>query len=257
MYSQDIFSEEFEIRRYAAGTAGVWPAYLKLKEHPVLAQVERHRNGYYLDACERYAAVGRMLDVGSGNGSLLHQAAERGWDVQGLDPNPVWQEIRQSLGVRPKLGRFPDDLAAGERFELIAMLDILEHVADPISFLRAVHRHLAPGGIVFVQVPNLNSLAMRLEGAANNNFCPGHWSYYDAESLHRLASSCGFEVLWCDTVISELDRVLSFSPEQILAMAQVLAPGSLSDVASLTPEWMHDHLLGYKLVCILRPRGGQ
>lgn len=253
VYSRNIYTRELEARMYNSAGVSMWPAYLKMKEHPVLTKIERRRNIFYLEACERYVGIGRILDIGSGNGSLLYQAAERGWAVQGLDPNPVWQDIAPTLGVKPRLGTFPDDLPPGEQFDVIAMLDVLEHMADPVGFLSSTLRYLTPDGMVFVQVPNLNSLLLRLEGAANNNFCPGHWSYFDAESLTRLAGMCGFETLWIETVISELDRVLTFSPAQILATANILTQGSFQDIAELTPERMHAHLLGYKLICILRP----
>lgn len=252
VYSRDTYTLEFEKRRYATVGDGTWPAYLRLKEHPVFSQIEQRRNAYYVETCERYSAVGRLLDIGSGNGSFLKEAIRRGWKGSGLDPNPVWQEIQPSMGIRPRLGRFPDDLSPTERYDVIAMLDVLEHMADPVSFLESARRHLSPGGIVFVQVPNLDSLLIRLEGAANNNFCPGHWSYYDAGSLMRLGRMCGFEPVWVETVISELDKVRTFDPERILETAATLAQTPLQDIAELTPEWICANLLGYKLICILR-----
>ena len=257
VYSRNVYRPDLDARMYNMAGADMWPAYLKMKAHPLLAKVERLRNHYYLNACERYSTIGRLLDIGSGNGSLLCQAVERGWQVLGLDPNPVWQGVTPDLGIKPRLGSFPGDLAAGERFEAIAMLDVLEHMVDPAGFLASSRPHLAAGGIVFVQVPNLNSLLLRLEGSANNNFCPGHWSHFDADALSRLADACGFETLWTETVISELDRVLAFAPEQVAAAASSLAKASLRKAADLTPAWMHRHLLGYKLVSILRVKAGR
>ena len=251
VYSRDVYSSVLDVHMYENAGGNLWPAYLKLKEHPAFAKVERLRNIYYLEACERYARVGRLLDIGSGSGSLLYQAAERGWDVQGLDPNLIWQKILPPL-INPRQGFFPDSLAPEERFDVIAMLDVIEHMVDPIKFLASTARHLTPGGIVLVQVPNINSLLIRLEGATNNNICPGHWSYFDAEALNRLARICGFETLFIETVISELDRILAFDTAQ-MATATTLVNIPLPDLVSLTPEWVHEHLLGYKLICILRP----
>lgn len=252
VYSKDIYRSAIDAWQYEASDKSLWQAYLKVKRHPVLAAIERLRNRYFIDICERFQSPGSMVDVGSGNGSLLFEAARRGWQVQGLDPNPIWQEVTSDLGIRPKLGWFPTDLPKGASFDVISMLDVLEHMVDPIEFLRETQQFLNPGGALFIQVPNLNSLLMRLEGAANHNWCPSHWSYFDRDALECVAQRAGYECLWVETVISEIDKIWSMDKARVFEVANSLGEAKLASVSELTTDWMHANLLGFKLVGVLR-----
>ncbi|HUA55525.1 MAG TPA: class I SAM-dependent methyltransferase [Candidatus Sulfotelmatobacter sp.] len=254
VYSRNVYTEDLDLWQYEVADRALWTAYLEVKEHPVLVGAEARRNKYFVDICERYTRRGRMLEVGSGNGGLLYEAAQREWVVDGIDPNPIWQNVQPSMGIKPRLGWFPKDLGPSERFDAISMLDVLEHMVEPVGFLKSTRPYLAPDGILFLQVPNLDSLWTRLRGAADHNWCPSHWSYFDAAAMARAAECAGYEILWTETVITELDRILAMEPAEVLALANELGHASLSRLSEVTPAWIHAHKLGYKLISVLRPR---
>jgi 2-polyprenyl-3-methyl-5-hydroxy-6-metoxy-1,4-benzoquinol methylase len=93
-----------------------------------------------------------VLDVGSYDGALFRQLADRIGEGVGID-----EEIDRSSqqeGFRLVKGRFPDDLTT-EQFDVITMLAVLEHVppAEQPPFAQACARHLRPGGLLVITTP--------------------------------------------------------------------------------------------------------
>lgn len=122
-------------------------------------------------------AVGRgkrVLDVGCATGYFAQfLAAERGCDVQGLEPDPVAAGVaRQRLGDRVTVGgsELLLDYAPGS-FDVVVFADVLEHLVDPGQALRDARRLLAPGGRVVASIPNCAHGDLRLLLLA------GHFSY--------------------------------------------------------------------------------
>lgn len=111
-------------------------------------------------------APGRLLDVGCGHGWFLASAAERGYEGEGVEPDPRVAEFAGRGGARVRRGFFPDVLAPAERFDVVAFNDVLEHMPDPVATLRDAAAHLAPGGVVSVNIPNSLGLFHRLSEAA-------------------------------------------------------------------------------------------
>lgn len=102
--------------------------------------------------------VADILEVGSGTGANLALLARFG-RVTGLEMEPHAIELaRQSLGPRNDIrlvcGRCPDDLdALGQRFDLICLFDVLEHIAHDREALEQLRRLLRPGGYLLLTVP--------------------------------------------------------------------------------------------------------
>lgn len=99
---------------------------------------------------------GRLLDVGTGLGYFLRAATAAGWQAIGVDADPaVVTYARTRLAVDARAGtldaqRFPD-----ASFDLATLWNVLDVVSDPRAVLGELRRVLAPGGRVFVRVPNV------------------------------------------------------------------------------------------------------
>jgi len=118
---------------------------------------------YYLDQAERLLERhGRsrpfsVLDIGSHCGFFLRYAAERGWRVQGIEPGPTLVRFaRERNGVqRIEEGFFGRESYPGEKFDLVTMFDVLEHIPQPVSLLTAVRGKLQDGGLFLAKVPHV------------------------------------------------------------------------------------------------------
>jgi SAM-dependent methyltransferase len=98
--------------------------------------------------------VTSFLDVGCNYGFALDLARfVYGWDVLGLEPSLAGHRGAAELDLEIRDGYLLEDTDLGRRFDLILASEVLEHVPDPLGFLRAIHRHLAPGGRLILTTP--------------------------------------------------------------------------------------------------------
>ncbi|MBU0515893.1 MAG: class I SAM-dependent methyltransferase, partial [Proteobacteria bacterium] len=135
--------------------------------------------------------------------------------------------------------------------DLISLWEVLEHIVEPRPLLAEVARLLAPGGVVLILVPNRDALVTRLLQARSNTFVVSHVNFFDAGSLNRLAESCGLMELARETIVTELGAIRNYLDFQDPYSGQ--ANGD--KFPWLTPEFIHDNLLGSKLLALFTKRG--
>ena len=251
VYSREVINRDEDNSRYRLNSA--MDAHIALHTNSTYAQLELAK-AHYIVTCLKDAGGGSkvtLLDIGCSTGSILQAARELGWQALGIDPNCAAVQIALRRGLEAVEGYFPDDLpSSAGPFQSITMLDVLEHAEDPVGLLLSVTKRLAPGGLLAVQVPNFNSLLIRIEGARNNNICHGHWSYFTAETLAKVAAKAGLNVLSVETIISEIDRIRSHPTKQVVEVARHLT-GRDVEHAEIDHQWVHEQLLGYKLLGVL------
>jgi 2-polyprenyl-3-methyl-5-hydroxy-6-metoxy-1,4-benzoquinol methylase len=133
--------------------------------------------------------VRRALEIGCGHG-VARDMLERdcGFPVDGCDLSRTALEL-----ARPGKGRlllydiFDQEPSMLGRYDVVFLLDVIEHIQDDTSFLLAALRHLRPGGLVVVNVPASRLLFSDYDRAA------GHVRRYTHGSLARLLERCGVE----------------------------------------------------------------
>ncbi len=116
----------------------------------------------------------KVLDVGCGGGILSEAMAQRGADVTGIDMGEAPLNIAKlhalESGVTVKYQQIPVEQLADEMpaaFDIVTCLEMLEHVPDPASIIRACYKLVKPGGMVFFSTINRNpkAYAMAIIGA--------------------------------------------------------------------------------------------
>ncbi len=172
-------------RRVPASRVGI--AFLKL--FPLSRQI--------LDVEFRYlpapSAGQNLLDIGCGNGSFLSSAHEAGWVVTGIDPDPQAVATAKELGFDVRLGSI--DLLDGvsSRFDVITLSHVIEHVHEPKKVIQAVHRLLKPGGVLYIDTPNIESKgAARFGRSWRGLETPRHLVLFSSGGIVGLLNACGF-----------------------------------------------------------------
>lgn len=139
----------------------------------------------------------RLLDVGCSTGWFLKMAKERGYEVAGVEVNPyAAKKANALLGGGVFMGRFEDCEFIKEYFDIVYSSAVIEHVPDPMSFIKKQADYLKNGGLLFVNTPNINSLAWRrLGGNWSMLQLPDHIVFFNPSSINYLLESLSFEVL--------------------------------------------------------------
>jgi len=138
------------------------------------------------------------LDVGGGSGWLLDV-------VKGLDPRIATTQVVDIDSSAASVARTHghdffegtiESYETDDRFDLVLMLNIIEHVADPRAVMERVRRLVAPGGLVLIKTPNHDSLDARLFRRRSwaGLHCPRHWVLFSKQSFDALCQDSGFLV---------------------------------------------------------------
>ncbi|NQU73730.1 MAG: class I SAM-dependent methyltransferase [Candidatus Omnitrophica bacterium] len=156
---------------------------------------------------EKHARKGNILDIGCGKGEFLNISKKRGWEAYGLEPSVNLAKFgleKYSLNVVStplKDAGYPDRF-----FDVVVLNMVLEHVDDPKEFLSEIRRVLKKDGVLFIEVPNMDSLMLkmatiyfRLRGKEWSPLLsplhhPFHCYGYNTSSLGYLLNSRGFDV---------------------------------------------------------------
>jgi SAM-dependent methyltransferase len=140
----------------------------------------------------------RLLDIGCNRGLLMEAARRQGWQVTGVEVSPVAaQHARDVYGltVYPALNA----LAAEEQFDLIMLWHVLEHVTNPVQFLRDTARFLAPRGVMAIQVPDFGALnEYRARNDESGLLCAVHNFFYTERTLRDIIKRAGLHLYHFD-----------------------------------------------------------
>lgn len=136
----------------------------------------------------------RLLDVGFGAGGYLRAAKEAGWCPWGIEisPTAVRRGRAEQLGTILEGDFVTAPLAAGS-FDVVVMSEILEHLHDPASFLRAAARVLRPGGLLYATTPHGRGISGRSLGASWSVLQPPeHLQLFSVASMRHLLTDARF-----------------------------------------------------------------
>lgn len=143
-----------------------------------------------------YPCRGTLVEIGCGTGFLLRKFHDDGWDVLGVEPD---EGLCDFVENRQQLRAIPTTLEDAEipdgSVDVVVMLHVIEHLADPFSTMREVSRILKPGGHLVIETPRYDSLAFALFGRRERSIsCDGHVYFFTTKTLQRLCEKAGFRV---------------------------------------------------------------
>lgn len=139
---------------------------------------------------------GRMLDVGCGGGAFLRRMRKAGWIVAGTEPDakaaarlaaqegfPIYNSLEELIQARE------------QRFDIVVLSHVIEHLPDPIHTLTMLRSLLDTGGRLILTTPNALSLGSRIFGALWRGLePPRHFNVFSPGSLSQALGRAGFYV---------------------------------------------------------------
>lgn len=186
-----------------------------------------------------------LLDVGAGMGLMVKEARARGLEAVGIEPSQDLVESARALnGIDLLRGVYPHAALEGRTFDIVTLIDVIEHVADPVGLLRDCGRALAPDGLFVVVTPDVSSVPARVLGRRWWHFRLAHVGYFDRHSFDRAGD------------VAELDRLRRFRAKWFFRVryladrtAQYLPLGWLNRLAqrSAPLRWCYDRVIPLNL----------
>lgn len=147
-----------------------------------------------LDLIGSHGRGGRLLDVGSGYGLLLDEARAAGYEVTGLELSAsAAAYAREILGLDVR-EQMIEQLDSDEAFDVITLIDALEHLRDPVSTIDRCHALLSPGGLLCIVTPDPSSTIARLAGPRWWALVPAHTYLLPRLTLLELLMARGLAV---------------------------------------------------------------
>ena len=141
-------------------------------------------------------AKSRLLELGTAYGFFLLEAKEQ-FDCVGVEVSAAASQAARERGLDVRTGIF-DDAMAKELgpVDAVVMLDVIEHLTDPLDVVQRIHDSLAPGGHLVVTTGDFGSLFGRITGKKWRLMTPHEHLYFFTEgSLRKMLEREGFEIV--------------------------------------------------------------
>lgn len=203
--------------------------YTQVVDEQYLAEEAARRElfAWIVNAMDGYVVRGRrLLEIGASVGLLLAVARERGWEARGIEPSKwaVEQGIAR-FGVDLRRGVVEDLAEPPGSADVVVMLDVLEHLADPLGALRRLRLVVDDEGLLALSTVNLAGLHARLRGEAWPWFIRSHLHYFSPETLDAMLKRAGFRMVQWETVprsfhLSYIARRAGVSHSRLRTVAQ-------------------------------------
>jgi SAM-dependent methyltransferase len=137
----------------------------------------------------------RVFEFGAARGDDLYTFRDIGWDVSGCEPSKKACEIARSRGIPLHCSTAEDVNLKNDYYSCVLINNVFEHLHNPLLILEKSHSALVDNGVLLLILPNHDSLAAKLFGAAWPGYdAPRHLWGFSPTSLTRALKATGFKI---------------------------------------------------------------
>jgi 2-polyprenyl-3-methyl-5-hydroxy-6-metoxy-1,4-benzoquinol methylase len=213
------------------------------RDIPDSKTIEAHYAGYYdginleipqfvrsnldkrIDSLESYRKESNnILDIGFGAGIFLEAAQDKGWICSGTEYSPDSIRIASSKGWTVHKG----DLSEGDLpgpFDVVAAIEVLEHVSSPVSIVKIAARRLRKGGAFYGTTPNSQSINAKVLGE--------NWSVLSYPEHQVLLNKKSIKLLFAlENIKPKMLKYSGFNPVDIINLVRTVNVKNLSSPSS-------------------------
>ena len=140
----------------------------------------------------------KLLDIGCGKGVFINELNDYGIDVEGLEPNPSFNKYHNKIPVKNRF--IVNGLYDDNQFDIITLIQVLEHLDSPIEKLSILHKYIKPNGSIIINVPSYNNPRIlfyrltKIKFLVKEDFIKQHLYYYTPKTLSMVVENAGFDV---------------------------------------------------------------
>jgi len=169
--------------------------YSELEDNEYSDEWEGRRKNF-LTIVERLKKIKTMgntlLDIGAASGIFVKLAKDEGYLAEGIEPSSqLVKEAEEKFGVTLLEGTI-DDYRNQKKTDIVTMLDLIEHVNDPIQFMKKVSSFVKKDGIIVLVTPDISSLTQKIMGGKWWHYRTAHVNFFNIKSIKYLLEQSGF-----------------------------------------------------------------
>lgn len=197
LYSDEYAIAFFDLKEYSGEHAG---EFYRMIVHPSRERINSHHP--------------TLLDIGSGIGVMLEAAKGLGYDATGIEFSKNLADYAIKRGYKV-INKNVSEISPLEKFDTITMMDIIEHLEDPLGVLKALKKSLSEKGELIVYTPNHDSLIVKIAGflykfgvksPVENIFACVHTCFFSTKTLKMILEEAGYSVLETKHSIYDVSR---------------------------------------------------
>jgi 2-polyprenyl-3-methyl-5-hydroxy-6-metoxy-1,4-benzoquinol methylase len=160
---------------------------------------------------------GTLLDIGCFCGVFLNTAKQAGWKCYGIEPlvmPAIYARGYFNLNVTTDTLR--ESIYPPAFFDVVTSFQVFEHLINPDQEIRLIRNLLKPGGLLMIEVPNIDTVMVKLLGKKHRHFVQDHVSFFSAKTLSQLLEQLGFEVrkVYYPARVMSLNHLVSWLRKQ-------------------------------------------
>lgn len=166
----------------------------------------RENSRELLKIIEKVRTQGSLLDIGTNIGILVDEANRSGYQAIGIEPSRNLVLKAEELGI-PVTESTIESFNSSKTFDLITMFHVFEHLAEPLRALEKIKSIQVDGGLLIVEVPNIESYLAKKDGVFWKFIAREHLFYFSDKSLSRILEMAGYKILLTKKRNFELNRL--------------------------------------------------
>jgi len=154
----------------------------------------------------------KILDIGCSIGHFMEVANNFGYITEGIELESEAREIALDKNFVVYDKKLEDINFPEKSFDNVALLGLIEHLPNPVDFMKEVNKILPKGGaVLFNGIPNINSMvSMILRDRARMFNGRNHLGYYNINTLKYLLDKTGFTLKYFNTYVSGVDSLINY-----------------------------------------------
>ena len=175
-------------------------------------EINRKMYEYTLNVVSKYSKQAHdVLDVGAGAGHFVEIVKEKGFNAKGIEINERMIERAAGKGMDISNETIATLKKNNAKYGLITFWAVLEHIPDPVMLIGEIKDLLEEQGLIFIMVPNIDSIANRLYCMDSPTFLgSSHINFFNIDFLNELVCKQGYSLLNVETYITQLNNIKKY-----------------------------------------------
>jgi ubiquinone/menaquinone biosynthesis C-methylase UbiE len=192
-YLKDLYSKDYYTGEGFDTTINYDEVHTKGSANDLETEIDYN---YRMDMITKYKQHGTLLDIGCAFGDFLDFAKER-FDIYGVEISPYSGRIaKERFKNRIFNGTIEKANLSSDFFDVVTMIEVIEHLPNPINSLKEINRIMKLDGIVAIQTGDINSMIPRIKGGDWDYIRPkGHLYYFSRKTMRKMLRDNGFNVM--------------------------------------------------------------